>query len=60
MDLEDEIGERKKISIEEYEKLHEGQKGIDETLLSTKKEFVLVKIGKDGVTEGFREYSFTN
>ena len=60
MDLEDEIGERKKISIEEYEKLHEGQRLIDDAFLSPEKEFVLVKIGTGVTTEGFREYAFIN
>ncbi|MFQ5940834.1 MAG: hydroxymethylglutaryl-CoA synthase family protein [Nitrososphaerales archaeon] len=60
MDLENEIGERKKISIDEYERLHEGEKPIDETLLPARKEFVLVKIGRGGTTEGFREYVFIN
>ncbi len=60
MDLENEIGERKKISIDEYEKLHEGERLLDETFLSSKREFVLVKIGSGVTTEGFREYSFLN
>ncbi|MGH9909877.1 MAG: hydroxymethylglutaryl-CoA synthase, partial [Nitrososphaerales archaeon] len=60
MDLAKEIGERKKISIEEYEMLHKGGRTIDETILPPKKEFVLVKIGKTGTTEGFREYTFVN
>lgn len=60
MDLQKDIGERKKISIEEYEMLHKGDRTIDETILPPKKEFVLVKIGKSGTTEGFREYTFVN
>jgi len=60
MNLEGEIGERKKISIEEYEKLHEGQRLLDDAFLSPKKEFVLVKIGTGVTTEGFREYAFIN
>jgi hydroxymethylglutaryl-CoA synthase len=60
MDLANEIGERKKISIEEYERLHKGEKPIEETFMPAKKEFVLVKIGSGGTTEGFREYAFVN
>jgi hydroxymethylglutaryl-CoA synthase len=60
MDLEKEIGPRKKISIEEYERLHRGEKKIEDNFVPARKEFVLVKIGEAGNTEGFREYAFVN
>ncbi|MEM2760505.1 MAG: hydroxymethylglutaryl-CoA synthase [Nitrososphaerales archaeon] len=60
MDLEREIGERKKISMEEYEVLHRGERTIDNTILTPSKEFILVRIGRSGTKEGFREYSFVN
>ncbi len=60
MDLEKEIGSRKKISIEEYERLHRGEKKIEDNFVPARKEFVLVKIGEAGNTEGFREYAFVN
>jgi hydroxymethylglutaryl-CoA synthase len=61
MNLEVEIGPRKKISIDEYERLRGNETNFDRSLLPVHKEFVLVKIG--GTTSdkaGFREYNFTN
>jgi hydroxymethylglutaryl-CoA synthase len=60
MELEREIGERRKITMEEYENLHRREKGINEHIISPHKEFVLVRVGKSGTTEGFREYTFVN
>ncbi len=60
MDLEQEIGSRKKISIEEYESLHEEQRGMEDILVKKKKEFILVSVGKGNKKEGFREYTFAN
>ncbi|MFQ5968909.1 MAG: hydroxymethylglutaryl-CoA synthase family protein [Nitrososphaerales archaeon] len=59
MDLEKEIDPRKKISIEEYERLHRGERKIEDNFVPATKEFILVKIGIGG-TEGFREYAFVN
>jgi hydroxymethylglutaryl-CoA synthase len=59
MDLEKEIGPRRKISIEEYESLHEGTRNIENSLIQKNKEFVLVSVGSSH-KEGFREYAFTN
>ncbi len=60
MDLESEIGPRKKISIEEYESLHRGERKIEDTLTAKSKEFVLVSVGQGSHKEGFREYNFSN
>lgn len=58
MDLIKEIGERKRLSIEEYVNLHADSRAIDEPIVSKRKEFVLVNIGSR--REGFREYIFSN
>jgi hydroxymethylglutaryl-CoA synthase len=61
MNLEEEIGCRTKLSMEEYEKLHESERDFDDSHLHANKEFILVKIG--GITsdkKGFREYTYTN
>jgi hydroxymethylglutaryl-CoA synthase len=61
MNLEEEIGPRKRISIDEYERLRGNERNFNTSLLPVHNEFVLVKIG--GITAdkaGFREYNFTN
>jgi hydroxymethylglutaryl-CoA synthase len=61
MNLEEEIGPRKKISIDEYERLRGNETNFDTSLLPAHKEFVLVKIGGTTADKaGFREYNFTN
>jgi hydroxymethylglutaryl-CoA synthase len=57
-DLEREIGNRVRIDMEEYEKLHRGLKKIEDRVVSKRDEFVLVSIGSRG--EGFREYMFVS
>jgi hydroxymethylglutaryl-CoA synthase len=62
MNLEDEIGTRTKLSMEEYEKLHDGRTlALHESILHNRREFVLTKVG--GITAdkaGFREYIYAN
>lgn len=61
MDLDKEIGKRTKISIENYEKLHNNSKKFSESFLNGENEFILVSIG--GITAdraGFREYCFAS
>jgi len=61
MNLEEEIGPRKKISINEYERLRVNERNFDTSLLPVHNEFVLVKIGGTTADKaGFREYNFTN
>ena len=61
MNLEEEIGPRKKISINEYERLRGNERNFDTSLLPVHNEFVLVKIGGTTAEKaGFREYNFTN
>ncbi len=57
-DLEREIGERKRISIDEYDHLYKDLRSIEEPIVQKSKEFVLVKIGNSSDKEGFREYAF--
>ena len=61
MDLDKEVGSRTKISIKDYEKLHNNTKKFDESFLKGENEFTLVSIG--GLTAdraGFREYCFAS
>ena len=58
MNLEAEIGDRKKLTWEEYENLHENKLDIDESMVYTKKEFVLVDVKTEKETKGERRYVF--
>jgi hydroxymethylglutaryl-CoA synthase len=61
MNLEEEIGSRTKLSMEEYERLHGNERNPDDSVIHPHKEFILVKVG--GITAdkaGFREYNYTN
>ena len=58
MNLEAEIGERKKLSLEEYEQLHENKLKPEQSLLNAKKEFVLEYVeGLSSESRGERRYS---
>lgn len=62
MNLEEEIGIRTKLSMEEYERLHNGREmGLNDSILHNRHEFLLIKIG--GITAdkaGLREYVYAN
>jgi hydroxymethylglutaryl-CoA synthase len=59
MNLDEEIGPRKKISIDEYERLRRNERNFNTSDLPVHKEFVLVKIGGSTADKaGFREYNF--
>src|SRR6187200_1830245 len=45
MNLEEEMGPRKKLSMEEYMKLHENGRNFNDSLSEPHEEFILVKIG---------------
>jgi hydroxymethylglutaryl-CoA synthase len=61
MNLQEEIGARKKLSIDEYERLRANQGIFNTSLSGIHREFVLVKIGGNTVDKaGFREYNFIN
>jgi len=58
MNFESEIGQRKRLTLEEYEKIHENKLGPDESITNTKKEFVLVDIQTSSELKGQRRYIF--
>jgi hydroxymethylglutaryl-CoA synthase len=58
MNLETEMGNRIKLSLEEYEDIHENKRGPNENLLDSKKEFVLVDIENSPEIKGQRKYVY--
>ena len=58
MNLETEIGSRKKLSLEEYEKLHESKLTPNQAFLAPKKEFVLTEIQTNPESRGERRYIY--
>ncbi|HEV2193513.1 MAG TPA: hydroxymethylglutaryl-CoA synthase [Nitrosopumilaceae archaeon] len=58
MNLESEIGNRIKLSLEEYEEIHENKRGPNENLLDSKKEFVLVDVESSPEIRGQRKYVY--
>jgi len=58
MNLESEIGQRKKLTWDEYEKLHENKLSIDESMVYSKKEFVLIDVKTETESRGERRYVF--
>jgi len=58
MNLETEIGPRKKLTLEEYEKLHESKLLPNQAFLSTKKEFLLTEIQTKPESRGERRYVY--
>lgn len=61
MDLEEDIGPRQKLSIEEYERLHRNERDFSDSVIRAHKEFVLVKVGGNTAEKaGFREYNYVS
>ncbi len=58
MNLEAEIGDRKRLTWEEYENLHENKLDLDESMVYSKKEFVLVDVKTETESKGERRYVF--
>ncbi len=58
MDLEAEIGNRRKLTWEEYEELHENKLSPEESMVHTNKEFVLVDVQTEKENRGERRYVF--
>jgi hydroxymethylglutaryl-CoA synthase len=58
MNLESEIGDRIKVSLEEYEEIHENKRSPTENILDSKKEFVLVEVQNTPEMCGQRKYVF--
>jgi len=60
MNIEVDIGPRKKLSLEEYEIIHENKRSPDQSILEGKKEFVLVEVKKNPESRGVRKYTFND
>jgi hydroxymethylglutaryl-CoA synthase len=58
MNLEMEIGERRKLTLEEYEELHENRLSPEESMLQPKHEFALVSVDTNNESKGERRYIF--
>ena len=58
MNLEMEIGPRRKLTLDEYEDLHENKITPDNSMLNKKKEFVLVDVKTETESRGERRYIF--
>lgn len=59
MNLESEMGNRVKLSLEEYEEIHENKRGPKENFLDSKEEFVLIDVENMPESKGERRYVFT-
>jgi len=60
MNLESEIGQRRRLTWSEYEELHENKLAPEQSKVHTKKEFVLVDVKTDVESRGERRYVFTS
>ena len=60
MNLETEIGNRVKLSLEEYEEIHENKRGPSQNILDSKKEFVLVNVENTPDNKGERRYVYND
>ena len=58
MNLEAEIGPRTKLSLDEYEELHENKRTYEENIRSANKEFVIVDVKTSTESKGERHYAF--
>ena len=58
MNIEAELGNRKKLSLDEYEQIHENKLAPDQPILNAQKEFVLVDVGTAPESRGERRYRF--
>jgi len=60
MNIEAEIGPRTRLTLEEYEELHENKRETENTIRSANKEFVLVEVTKVADHKGERHYTFVD
>lgn len=58
MNLEHEIGSRRKLTWDEYVQLHENQLNPEDSLLEGRHEFVLVNVNTDTESRGERHYIY--
>jgi len=60
MNLEAELGPRTKLSLDEYEELHENRRTYEENIRSANKEFVIVDVKTSSESKGERHYAFVD
>jgi hydroxymethylglutaryl-CoA synthase len=60
MNLEAELGPRTKLSLDEYEELHENKRTYEENIRSANKEFVIVDVKTSAESKGERHYAFVD
>ena len=60
MNLEAELGPRTKLSLDEYEELHENRRTYEENIRSANKEFVIVDVKTSTESKGERHYAFVD
>jgi len=60
MNLEEELGPRTKLSLDEYEELHENRRTYEENIRSANKEFVIVDVKTSAESKGERHYAFVD
>jgi len=60
MNLEAELGPRTKLSLDEYEELHDNKRTYEENIRSANKEFVLVDVITSPESKGERLYAFVD
>ena len=60
MNLEAEIGPRTKLSLDEYEDLHENKRTYEENIRSANKEFVIIEVKTSTESKGERHYAFVD
>jgi hydroxymethylglutaryl-CoA synthase len=58
MNLEAELGDRRRLTLDEYEELHENKLTPENSMLHSKKEFVLVDVKTNEESRGERRYVF--
>lgn len=58
MDMDAEIGRRRRLEVSEYEDIHEGRRGPDSPIQEADGEFVLVDINRSPDSAGERRYKF--
>jgi len=60
MNLEEELGPRTKLSLDENEELHENRRTYEENIRSANKEFVIVDVKTSAESKGERHYAFVD
>ena len=58
MNLETEMGSRRKLTLDEYETIHENKLTSEQSILQSRNEFILVDVKTDDESRGERRYVF--